>query len=129
MKEEVAAAYKGLELDCGPPSPFFGDMVTIFRGLHIVDNNSPHSKGGGGHPRRPPAPPICAVFADSQSQRLRLKTTDYRDGDEHEAEPGHHGCNGDPLANATQVCTCLGASQGTGVDSGGDSLPPCAGCG
>ena len=117
--EEVAAAYDGLALNCGPPSPFYEDMVSIFRGLHIVDNNAPGSKGGGGHPRRPPAPPICPVSAHPHSYPRRLKTTD-------ETEDRGHGCNGDPLVNATQICTCLGnQSDGGGSDS---RLPPCPGC-
>ena len=125
--EEVAAAYDGLALNCGPSAPFYEDMVAIFRGLHIVDNNTPHSKGGGGQPRRPLAPPICPVAAHSHTYPRRLKTTDCdgaasirKDG------PGWgHGCNGDPLVNATQICTCLGDRND---DDDGTVLPACPGC-
>lgn len=37
---------------------FFQDMAKIFKVLHIVDNNSSSSIGGGGVPRAPLAPPI-----------------------------------------------------------------------
>jgi hypothetical protein len=36
-------------------------MLAIFQQLHVVDNNSDEAKGGGGVPRRSPAPPICTV--------------------------------------------------------------------
>ena len=38
----------------------YEDLLAIYSQLHIVDNNGPKSKGGGGAPRKPPAPPICA---------------------------------------------------------------------
>lgn len=126
--EEVAAAYDGLALNCGPSAPFYEDMVAIFRGLHIVDNNTPHSKGGGGQPRRPPAPPICPVPARSYAYPHRLKTTDC-DGAAGRVEDESvwgHGCNGDPLVNATQICTCLG-NQNDDNDTGAGP-PPCPGC-
>ena len=64
--KEVAAAYGGLELSVEPSGPapetaFYLDMVRIFRGLHIVDNNSPERVGGGGTSRKPTAPPICGA--------------------------------------------------------------------
>jgi hypothetical protein len=43
----------------GPGDPYYSDLLAIYQGLHIVDNNGPDSIGGGGVPRRPPAPPIC----------------------------------------------------------------------
>jgi hypothetical protein len=57
--DEVAAAYTGLSLRAGAGQPFYDDMVAIFQQLHIIDNNSNSTKGGGGIPRRPTAPPIC----------------------------------------------------------------------
>lgn len=35
------------------------DMATIFSSLHVVDNNEASRIGGGGAPRRPPAPAFC----------------------------------------------------------------------
>ena len=60
-----------------------------------------------------------------------LKTTD----DEVEVAEAY-GCNGDPLENATQVCTCLGSAAGEGGDGSGssdssssrDAAPRCPGC-
>lgn len=34
------------------------DLLTLFTGLHVVDNNSSTNIGGGGTPRQPLAPPI-----------------------------------------------------------------------
>ena len=45
----------------GPGSEYYSDMLAIFQQLHVVDNNSDEAKGGGGVPRRSPAPPICTV--------------------------------------------------------------------
>jgi hypothetical protein len=42
-----------------PGSLLYGDLRLIYQQLHIVENNSPGSVGGGGRPRQPPAPPIC----------------------------------------------------------------------
>lgn len=42
-----------------PLSPLYDDLLRVFRALHIVTNNGPESIGGGGAPRRPPAPPLC----------------------------------------------------------------------
>jgi len=39
--------------------PWYDDLLTIFRALHIVVNNGPHAIGGGGHPSTYLAPPIC----------------------------------------------------------------------
>lgn len=122
--EEVAAAYDGLALDCEHPAPFYKDMVAIFRGLHIVDNNAPNTKGGGGQPRRPLAPPICPVEAHSHTYPRRLKTTDC-DGAASIVKELQFGCNGDPLVNATQICTCLG--EQSNYDDGA-ILPACPGC-
>ncbi|MDA3821373.1 MAG: hypothetical protein PF450_01990 [Bacteroidales bacterium] len=40
-------------------TPWARDMDRIFLNLHVVDNNSPNSKGGGGEPLRPLAPPTA----------------------------------------------------------------------
>jgi len=45
----------------GPGSDYYHDLLAIFQALHIVDNNGPGRHGGGGAPRRPPAPPICGA--------------------------------------------------------------------
>jgi hypothetical protein len=39
-------------------SPFYRDLVTMFRSLYVVTNNSPTAIGGGGKPRVPAPPPI-----------------------------------------------------------------------
>ena len=58
--EEVKRAWHGLDLQrAHDGEPFYEDMRTTFRALHIVENNSPQAIGGGGTPRRPAAPPIC----------------------------------------------------------------------
>jgi hypothetical protein len=44
-----------------PGNSYYHDLVAIFQALHVVNNNSPKAKGGGGVPRRPPAPPICTT--------------------------------------------------------------------
>lgn len=38
--------------------PFYNDMMKLFQALHIVNNNSPNSIGGGGKRRARLAPPI-----------------------------------------------------------------------
>ena len=60
VPEEVATVY-GMRLDCGPGEALYEDVVAIFKTLHIVDNNSPRSVGGGGVPRQPRAAPICGI--------------------------------------------------------------------
>ena len=71
VKEELLEAY-GVDLNRlvppnGPSAPrtpstdLFLDLRAVFQALHIVDNNGPTSKGGGGTPRRPPAAPICEL--------------------------------------------------------------------
>eukprot|EP00054_Salpingoeca_dolichothecata_P019611 m.122193 g.122193 ORF g.122193 m.122193 type:complete len:354 (-) comp23316_c0_seq1:70-1131(-) len=40
--------------------PLRADLVSIFRALSIVTNNSPTTIGGGGTPRAPFAPPFCS---------------------------------------------------------------------
>ena len=61
VAEEVQAAY-GVDLRHVPPgSDLYADLRALFRALHIVDNNSNATRGGGGTPRRPPAPPICGA--------------------------------------------------------------------
>ena len=37
----------------------YNDLLRIFRALHSVTNNGPHSIGGGGRPRKPTKGPIC----------------------------------------------------------------------
>jgi hypothetical protein len=39
-------------------TPWSKDMRTIFTNLCVIDNNAPGRVGGGGTPRRPPAPPL-----------------------------------------------------------------------
>jgi hypothetical protein len=39
--------------------PLYDDLLRVFQALHIVTNNGPESVGGGGTPRKPPAPPLC----------------------------------------------------------------------
>ena len=59
--EEVQAAY-GVDLrHVSPGSELYADLRALFQQLHIVDNNSNATRGGGGTPRRPPAPPICGA--------------------------------------------------------------------
>ena len=38
---------------------FYRDMVQVFQNLHAVTNSAEGAVGGGGEPRRPPAPPLC----------------------------------------------------------------------
>ena len=58
--EEGAAAYDGLDLrSVRPNAPLYRDLLAVFQRLHVVDNNAEEHKGGGGAPRRSPAPPIC----------------------------------------------------------------------
>ena len=64
--EEVASAYGGDgDIDLRtmyPGKPLYDDLLDIYRELHIVDNNGPGTRtGGGGVPRRPPRPPICGA--------------------------------------------------------------------
>ena len=47
--------------DVSPGDALYNDLVLIYRQLHIVDNNSRNSKGGGGTPLQPPLPPICGA--------------------------------------------------------------------
>jgi hypothetical protein len=74
VSEEVDAAYGSPNIlsprrpvagasaaQWGPGGDYYHDLVAIFQQLHVVDNNSEKAKGGGGVPRRPPAPPICAM--------------------------------------------------------------------
>ncbi len=42
----------------GKDNPWARDMDRIFLNLHVVDNNSPETIGGGGEPRVPLAPPL-----------------------------------------------------------------------
>ncbi len=42
----------------GTEGAFYEDFMKLFEALHVVDNNSPKSIGGGGKPRKPLAPPI-----------------------------------------------------------------------
>ena len=45
----------------GQGAALYEDLVAVFRALAVVANNGPGSVGGGGAPRRPPAPPICGA--------------------------------------------------------------------
>lgn len=42
----------------GKDTPWGRDIDRIFTNLHVVDNNGPDSKGGGGEPVAPPAPEL-----------------------------------------------------------------------
>ena len=88
-------------------------MVRIFRGLHIVDNNSPGRVGGGGVPRRPSAPPICG--AESPTRGARLKADDSAGG------------------IILQSCQSGNASavlvSGAGTEAVNGRYTACAGCG
>ena len=48
----------------GVDNPWAQDIRTIFTNLHVVDNNTPETPGGGGTPRQPLAPP----FAEAESE-------------------------------------------------------------
>jgi hypothetical protein len=39
-------------------TPWSRDMQRLVEALHVVNNNSPTSIGGGGTPRQPLAPPL-----------------------------------------------------------------------
>lgn len=45
-------------------SPWYQDLASIFSQLHVIDNNSEGSIGGGGTPRQPLAPPFPSVSTD-----------------------------------------------------------------
>lgn len=45
-------------IDNSNDSPWSRDMAKIFLHLHVVDNNAPGHKGGGGKPLQPLAPPF-----------------------------------------------------------------------
>eukprot|EP00047_Mylnosiga_fluctuans_P008303 m.258133 g.258133 ORF g.258133 m.258133 type:complete len:364 (-) comp21324_c0_seq1:95-1186(-) len=55
---EFAAAW-GFAFNAVAPSPFYTDMLAIFRALYIVASNGPDAIGGGGTPLQPPLPPFC----------------------------------------------------------------------
>lgn len=55
LQEFDAASDEGFSSDGGP---FFRDVQKLFEALHVVDNNSRDTIGGGGTPRQPLAPPI-----------------------------------------------------------------------
>jgi hypothetical protein len=50
-----------VETKISPGTPFFDDLLAIFRALNVVTNNGIGRVGGGGTPRRPPPPPICGA--------------------------------------------------------------------
>eukprot|EP01084_Bolivina_argentea_P149091 260527_1 len=51
----------GYEFNAKKGSAFYNDLLTIFKALQIVINNSASSIGGGGTPIKPLAPPICGA--------------------------------------------------------------------
>ncbi|MEL7339010.1 MAG: T9SS type A sorting domain-containing protein, partial [Bacteroidota bacterium] len=56
-------------------TPWARDMDRIFLNLHIVDNNVPGNRGGGGQPLMPLAPPFetaTSAEPDHQSQSWRV---------------------------------------------------------
>eukprot|EP00948_MAST-09A_sp_MAST-9A-sp1_P002382 g2382.t1 len=60
--EEVESVYDGLNLKpIASNTPLYRDLVKIYRGLHLVDNNAAKTIGGGGIPRRATKPPICEI--------------------------------------------------------------------
>jgi hypothetical protein len=64
VNEEVLSTY-GYSIAIENPlvptqgGELYFDIVTIFKALQIVTNNSPTTIGGGGIPRQPPPPPFC----------------------------------------------------------------------
>lgn len=56
VEDEFLSAY-GYEFD-GNSGDFYEDVNRLFQALYVVNNNGPHSIGGGGTPRQPLAPPI-----------------------------------------------------------------------
>ena len=56
----MSLRYDGMRLDTEPGDPLYEDLLKIYQQLHLIDNNSNQTKGGGGVPRRPTLPPICA---------------------------------------------------------------------
>lgn len=57
---------------CNPnqSATLFEDLLHVLQSLEIVINNGPNSVGGGGTPRAPLAPPICAEPQDAHYKRL-----------------------------------------------------------
>lgn len=61
VKDEFPARW-GYNMNMGDKShPWFRDLQDIFANLHVVDNNSPSSIGGGGAPRAAGAPALNYV--------------------------------------------------------------------
>jgi hypothetical protein len=61
VKDEFPARW-GFNMNMGDKShPWFQDLQDIFANLHVVDNNSPSSIGGGGSPRAAGAPALNYV--------------------------------------------------------------------
>lgn len=57
-------------------SDFFNDVMTLFSSLHVIDNNSPDSIGGGGIPRAPIAPPIDLSYVTELQQLMDDRTVE-----------------------------------------------------
>ena len=51
--------FSGTGSEGGQALAWVQDIVTLFRALHIVTNNTPESMGGGGTPLQPQPPPFC----------------------------------------------------------------------
>eukprot|EP01084_Bolivina_argentea_P149090 260526_1 len=52
----------GYSFNAKKGTAFYNDLLTIFKALQIVINNSASSVGGGGTPLKPLAPPICGAY-------------------------------------------------------------------
>ncbi|MEO0895627.1 MAG: T9SS type A sorting domain-containing protein [Bacteroidota bacterium] len=53
-------------------TPWTRDMAKIFAALHVVDNNTPNNKGGGGNPIAPMAPPFLTTQLPSISSPSKV---------------------------------------------------------
>ena len=67
VAEEFLAAYGfnwtvGAPEGGGEPSPWYADLLDLFRALRVVTSNGPSAPGGGGAPLAPPPPPFCSPY-------------------------------------------------------------------
>lgn len=51
--------FAGTGYQGGLAKAWVDDVISLFRSLRIVANNSPQAIGGGGVPAQPPPPPFC----------------------------------------------------------------------
>jgi Ricin-type beta-trefoil lectin domain/GDSL-like Lipase/Acylhydrolase family len=56
--DEFQSSYGFSMITSNKSSDWHRDMTTMFSNLHVIDNNSESSVGGGGTPRQPLAPPF-----------------------------------------------------------------------